>query len=107
MFVGVLGIEPGDCGDLLLAPRAIRTPSNHDARADDSEGGGRGQNYNCQRRLCGALVVGVGMREEIERWAVVEGLPVNEGSKEEDLNVKTRLEWRAWNAGVQAVMNTR
>lgn len=47
------------------------------------------------------------MREAFERWAVVEGLPVNKGSKKEYLNVKTRLAWRAWKAGVQAVMNTR
>lgn len=45
------------------------------------------------------------MREAFERWAVVEGLPVNKGSKKEYLNVKTRLAWRAWKAGVQAVMN--
>lgn len=42
------------------------------------------------------------MREAFERWAVVEGLPVNKGSKKEYLNVKTRLAWRAWKAGVQA-----
>ena len=47
------------------------------------------------------------MREAFERWAVVEGLPVNKGSKKEYLNVKTRLAWRAWKAGVQAVKNTR
>nr|DAG80663.1 MAG TPA: hypothetical protein [Caudoviricetes sp.] len=41
------------------------------------------------------------MREAFERWAVVEGLPVNKGSKKEYLNVKTRLAWRAWKAGVQ------
>lgn len=41
------------------------------------------------------------MREAFERWAVVEGLPVNKGSKREYLNVKTRLAWRAWKAGVQ------
>lgn len=40
------------------------------------------------------------MREAFERWAVVEGLPVNKGSKKEYLNVKTRLAWRAWKAGV-------
>lgn len=45
------------------------------------------------------------MREAFERWAVVEGLPVNKGSKKEYLNVKTRLAWRAWKAGVQTVMN--
>lgn len=45
------------------------------------------------------------MREAFERWAVVEGLPVNKGSKKEYRNVKTRLAWRAWKAGVQAVMN--
>lgn len=43
------------------------------------------------------------MREAFERWAVVEGLPVNKGSKKEYLNVKTRLAWRAWKAGVQAM----
>lgn len=42
IFLGGLAIESGDCGYLLLAPRAIRTASNHDARADDSEGGCRG-----------------------------------------------------------------
>lgn len=42
------------------------------------------------------------MREAFERWAIVEGLPVNKGSKKEYLNVKTRLAWRAWKAGVQA-----
>ena len=47
------------------------------------------------------------MREAFERWAVVEGLTVNKGSKKEYLNVKTRLAWRAWKAGAQAVMNTR
>ena len=41
------------------------------------------------------------MREAFERWAVVEGLPVNKGSKKEYLNVKTRLAWRAWKAGVR------
>lgn len=41
------------------------------------------------------------MREAFERRAVVEGLPVNKGSKKEYLNVKTRLAWRAWKAGVQ------
>lgn len=41
------------------------------------------------------------MREAFERWAIVEGLPVNKGSKKEYLNVKTRLAWRAWKAGVQ------
>lgn len=45
------------------------------------------------------------MREAFERWAVVEGLPVNKGSKKEYLNAKTRLAWRAWKAGVQTVMN--
>lgn len=40
------------------------------------------------------------MRKAFERWAVVEGLPVNKGSKNEYLNVKTRLAWRAWKAGV-------
>lgn len=40
------------------------------------------------------------MRAAFERWAVVEGLPVNKGSKKEYLNVKTRLAWRAWKAGV-------
>lgn len=59
-------------------------------------------NFNCQRRLCGARVMGVGMREAFERWAIVEGLPVNKGSKKEYLNVKTRLAWRAWKAGVKA-----
>ena len=39
------------------------------------------------------------MREAFEWWAVVEGLPVNKGSKKEYLNVKTRLAWRAWKAG--------
>lgn len=47
------------------------------------------------------------MREAFERWAVVEGLPVNKGSKKEYLNAKTRLAWRAWKAGVRAVMNMR
>lgn len=42
------------------------------------------------------------LREAFERWAVVEGLPVNKGSKKEYLNVKTRLAWRAWKAGVQS-----
>lgn len=42
------------------------------------------------------------MREAFERWAIVEGLPVNKGSKKEYLNVKTRLAWRAWKACVQA-----
>lgn len=41
------------------------------------------------------------MREAFERWAVVEGLPINKGSKKEYLNVKTRLAWRAWKAGMQ------
>ena len=41
IFLGGLAIESGDCGHLLLALRAIRTASNHDARADDSEGGCR------------------------------------------------------------------
>ena len=44
------------------------------------------------------------MREAFERWAVVEGLHVNKGSKKEYLNVKTRL---AWKAGVRTAMNTR
>ena len=47
------------------------------------------------------------MREAFERWAVVEGLPVNKGSKKEYLNVKTRLAWRAWKAGVLSVANPR
>ena len=48
------------------------------------------------------------MREAFERWAVVvEGLPVNKGLKKEYLNVKTRLAWRAWKAGVRTAMNTR
>lgn len=47
------------------------------------------------------------MREAFERWAVVEGLPVNKGSKKEYLNVKTRLAWRAWKAGVLSVANQR
>ena len=47
------------------------------------------------------------MREAFERWAVVEGLPVNKGSKKEYLNVKTRLSWRAWKAGVLSVANPR
>lgn len=46
------------------------------------------------------------MREAFERWAVVEGLPVNKGSKKEYLNVKTRLAWRVWKAGVRTAMNT-
>lgn len=41
IFPGGLAIESGDCGHLLLAMRAIRTASNHDASADDSEGGCR------------------------------------------------------------------
>lgn len=41
IFLGGLTIESGDCGHLLLALRAIRTASNHDAGADDSEGGCR------------------------------------------------------------------
>lgn len=44
------------------------------------------------------------MREAFERWAAVEGLPVNKGSKKEYLNVKTRLAWRAWKAGVQSLI---
>lgn len=36
------------------------------------------------------------MREEFERWAVVEGLPVNKDSRNEYINAKTRLAWRAW-----------
>ena len=47
------------------------------------------------------------MREAFERWAVVEGLPANKGSKKEYRNVKTRLAWRAWKAGVLSVANTR
>lgn len=50
------------------------------------------------------------MREAFERWAVVEGLPINKGSKKEYLNVKTRLAWRAWRAwkaGVLSVANPR
>lgn len=47
------------------------------------------------------------MREAFERWAVVEGLPVNKGSKKEYLNVKTRLAWRAWKACVLSVANQR
>ena len=43
------------------------------------------------------------MREAFERWAVVEGLPVNKGSKKEYLNVKTRLAWRAWKAGANVM----
>lgn len=44
------------------------------------------------------------LREAFERWAVVEGLQVNKGSKKEYLNVKTRLAWRAWKAGVQSLI---
>lgn len=47
------------------------------------------------------------MREAFERWAVVEGLPVNKGPKRAYLNVKTRLAWRAWKAGVLSVANPR
>lgn len=47
------------------------------------------------------------MREAFERWAVVEGLPVNKGSKKEYLNVKTRLAWRAWKASVLFIANQR
>lgn len=48
------------------------------------------------------------MREAFERWAVVvEGLPVNKGLKKEYLNVKTRLAWRAWKAGVLFIANQR
>ena len=47
------------------------------------------------------------MREAFERWAVVEGLPINKGSKKEYLNVKTRLAWRAWKAGVLFTANQR
>lgn len=41
IFPGGLVIESGNCGHLLLALRAIRTASNHDASADDSDGGCR------------------------------------------------------------------
>lgn len=34
-------ISSKTCGDLLKVLRALRTASNHDARADDSEGGCR------------------------------------------------------------------
>lgn len=47
------------------------------------------------------------MRQAFERWAVVEGLPVNKGLNKAYLNVKTRLAWRAWKASAQSVMNTR
>ena len=45
------------------------------------------------------------MREAFERRAVVEGLPVNKGSKKEYLNVRTRLARRAWKAGVLFIAN--
>ena len=47
------------------------------------------------------------MRQAFERWAVVEGLTGNKGSKKEYRNVKTRLAWRAWKAGAQTVKNAR
>lgn len=47
------------------------------------------------------------MREAFERWAVADGLPVNKGSRNEYLNVKTRLAWRAWKAGVLFIANQR
>lgn len=47
------------------------------------------------------------MRQAFERRAVADGLPVNKGSKKEYLNVKTRLAWRAWKAGVRTAMNMR
>lgn len=34
-------ISSGVCGDLLKVLRVLRTASNHDASADDSEGGCR------------------------------------------------------------------
>ena len=39
----------------------------------------------------------------IRTGAIVEGLPVNKGSKKEYLNVKTRLAWRAWKAGANVM----
>lgn len=45
------------------------------------------------------------LREAFERWAVIEGLPVNKGLKKEYMNAKTRLAWRAWKAGVLSVVN--
>lgn len=40
-LLGGSTISSGACEDLLEVLRALRTASNHDARADDSEGGCR------------------------------------------------------------------
>lgn len=40
-LLGGLTISSGACEDLLEVLRALRTAPNHDARADDSEGGCR------------------------------------------------------------------
>lgn len=40
-LLGGSTISSETCGDLLEVLRALRTASNHDARADDSEGGCR------------------------------------------------------------------